>query len=313
MTRIMDRTKGRSRITVSVAFGLFLMAPAAAQAGQIASTQSADALREVATASSSPLSNGSITAILNAGTPVAETTTTTNSDGTAQTADVLIAPDTSAGTVTITKDINLADGQTEKAVDVATVSGDTTKNMITTTLPDGSVQTKHETDVTKGDTTTIRGTVSTPGAGTQTITGETVRQGSESVTTLAITNPAGQVFHDRIVITHSGQLSQSETNTTRGPDGSVSTVTSITSTVLNPGAVVQSAIQESLSIPSLGSATTAPAAEIEAQVLAIPSATSEVAPTILPAALPEPSTLTLFGIVVGVAVLRRGWNRLTAR
>jgi hypothetical protein len=67
-----------------------------------------------------------------------------------------------------------------------------------------------------------------------------VQNGSQSVTTETITNPAGQIYHDRIVVTHTGALSQTKTNTTTGPGGSVSTVKSVTSTVLDPIGVGQS-------------------------------------------------------------------------
>ena len=90
MSHIMDRTQGRPGITVSLILGLILLTPAWTEAGKISNADTADTLREVATASSSPLSNSAIVAILNAGTPVSETTTTTYSDGsTCQTADLL--------------------------------------------------------------------------------------------------------------------------------------------------------------------------------------------------------------------------------
>jgi uncharacterized protein YaiI (UPF0178 family) len=258
MSHIMNRTEGRPGITVSLILGLILVTQAWAEAGKMSSSDTAGALREVATASSSPLSNSAIVAILSAGTPVSETTTSTFSHGTTQTADLLIVPNASTGTVTTTKDIDLADGETEKVVDVASVTGNSTQSAITTTLPDGSIQTKDETDVTKGDKTIIKAQVSMAGGGTQTITGETVERGSKSATVETITNPAGQVYHDRIVITHDGSLSQSETNTTRGPGGSISTVKSVMSTVLDPSAVGQSTSQESLNIPAAGLAVQAP-------------------------------------------------------
>jgi hypothetical protein len=308
MSRIMNRTEGRSGITVSLIFGLILMTPAWSEAGKISNAETADTLREVATASSSPLSNSAIVAILNAGTPVSEATTSTFSDGTTQTADLLVVPNASTGRVTTTKDINLGDGETEKVVDVASVSGNSTQSAITTTLPDGSIQAKDETDVTKGDKTIIKAKVSMAGGGTQTITGETVLRGSKSVTVETITNAAGQVYHDRIVITHNGTLSQSETNTTRGPGGSISTVKSVMSTVLDPSAVGQSTSQESLNIPAAGLAVQLP--NIEAQVLAPSGATSDVQPTVLPVPLPEPGTLMFAGMVLGAAGLRRGWRRM---
>jgi uncharacterized protein YaiI (UPF0178 family) len=308
MSHIMNRTEGRPGITVSLILGLILLTSAWTEAGKISNADTADTLREVATASSSPLSNSAIVAILSAGTPVSETTTTTYSDGSTQTADLLIIPNTTAGAVTTTKDINLADGETEKVVDVATISGSTTTHAVTTTLPDASVQTKDETDMTKGDKTTVKAKVSMAGGGTQTITGETVLRGSKSATVETITNAAGQVYHDRIVITHNGALSQSETNTTRGPGGSISTVKSVMSTVLDPSAVGQSTSQESLNIPAAGLAVQLP--NIEAQVLAPSGATSDVQPTVLPVPLPEPGTLMFVGMVLGAAGLRRGWRRM---
>jgi uncharacterized protein YaiI (UPF0178 family) len=308
MSHIMIRTEGRAGITVSLIFGLILVTPAWTEAGKISNADTADTLREVATASSSPLSNSAIVAILNAGTPVSETTTSTFSDGTTQTADLLIVPNTSAGTVTTTKDINLADGETEKVVDVASVTGNSTQSAITTTLPDGSIQTKDETDVTKGDKTIIKAKVSMAGGGIQTITGETVEPGSKSVTVETITNPAGRVYHDRIVITRDGSLSQSETNTTRGPGGSISTVKSVMSTVLDPSAVGQSTSQENLNIPAAGLAVQSP--DIEAQVLAPSGATTDVHPTVLPVPLPEPGTLMFVGMVLGAAGVRQGWWRM---
>jgi uncharacterized protein YaiI (UPF0178 family) len=308
MSHIMIRTEGRAGITVSLIFGLILVTPAWTEAGKISNADTADTLREVATASSSPLSNSAIVAILNAGTPVSETTTSTFSDGTTQTADLLIVPNTSAGTVTTTKDINLADGETEKVVDVASVTGNSSQSAITTTLPDGSTQTKDETDVTKGDKTTVKAKVSMAGGGTQTISGETVERGSKSITVETITNPAGQVYHDRIVITHDGSLSQSETNTTRGPGGSISTVKSMMSTVIDPSMVGQTALQESLGIPALNTAVQAP--NLEAQVLASSPTTTDFEPTVLPVPLPEPGTLMFVGMVLGAAGLRRGWRRM---
>ncbi len=161
------------------------------------------------------------------------------------------------------------------------------------------------TDVTKGETTAIKGTVSLPGGGTQTITGGTVQRSSQSVTAETITNPAGQVYHDRIVITHTGALSQSETNMTIGPDGSVSSVKSVMTTVLNPSAVGQSAAPTYLGIPT----PAVQALNLEAQMLAPPSATTDE-PTVQPVALPEPSTLTFLGMVLLAAGLRRGWQRI---
>ena len=306
--RIMDRSPIRRMITICLICWLVFLMPSSSEADKITSTTTADALREASTASSLPLSNSAITAILNAGTPVSETSTSTFSDGTTQTAILAIVPNTSAGTVMTIKDINLADGETEKVVDVASIAGNTTTHAVTTTLPDGSVQTKDETDVTTGDKTIIKGTVSVPGAGTQTITGETVVRGSTSVTDETITNAAGKVYHDGIVVTHMGDLSQSQTNTTLGPGGSITTVKSTTSTVLNPNLVGQSAAQASLSMPA--PSVTANALNLEAQVLASPIGISGVEPASLPIPLPEPSTLTLICVVLGGIGLRRRWTRL---
>ena len=168
---ILNRMPIRPRITISLIFLLDLMMPSWSEAGKITSSATADALRDVLTASSSPLSNSTIRDILSAGSPVSETSTTILSDGMTQTALLLIVPDITTDTVTTTKQINLADGETEKVVDVATISGSMISHRVTTTLPDGSIQTKEETDVTKGDETTIKGTVTTPGVGTQTISG----------------------------------------------------------------------------------------------------------------------------------------------
>ena len=304
MSRIINRTVVRPDITVSLILGLILVTPARTEASKISSADAADALREVATASSSPLSTSAIVAILNAGTPVSETTTTRYSDGSTQTADLVSDPNPSAGAVTTTKDINLADGETEKVVDVATISGSTTTHAVTTTLPDGSIQTMVETDMTKGDKTIIMGKVSMASGGTQTIIGKTVLHASKSITIETITNPSGQVYHDRIDITHNGSLSQSETNTTRGPDDSISKVKSVMSTVLDPSAVGQSTSQEGLNIPAVGLA--AQGADIEAQVLAPTGAATDVQPTMLPVPLPEPGTMMFVVMVLGAAGLRRG-------
>jgi hypothetical protein len=294
----------RPTITVSLIFCLAGVTPSSSEAGKITSTATADALREASGASSSPKSTSAIAEILHAGTPVSETSTTTFSDGSTQTALLVIIPDTSAGTVTTTKDINLADGETEKVVDVATISGNTTTHAVTTTLPDGSIQSKDETDVMSGDKTIIKGTVSVAGGGIQTITGETVEHGSRSITDETITKPANKVFHDRIVVTHNGNLSQSETNQTLGPGGSATTVKSKTSMVLNPNLAGQSATQASLSIPR--PTGTAQALNLEAQVLPLPNGISGVEPSPMPIPLPEPSTLTLLGTVFTGIGLRRG-------
>jgi hypothetical protein len=176
---------------------------------------------------------------------------------------------------------------------------------VTTTLPDGSVQTKNETDVTKGDETLIKATVATAGGGTQTIKGETVQKVAQSVTTERITNAAGQVYHDRIVITHTGALSQTETNTTTGPGGSISTVKSVTSTVLDPMSVGQSATEAGLSIPSPATAAAAAtqAPNLEAQVLPPSASASDLEPTALPAPLPEPGSLLILSVMLGAAGL----------
>jgi PEP-CTERM motif len=308
--RIMDRSPIRRMITICLICWLVLMMPSSSEADKITRTTTTDALREASTASSLPLSNSAITAILNAGTPVSETSTSTFSDGTTQTAILAIVPNTSAGTVMTIKDINLADGEAEKVVDVASIVGNTTTYAVTTTLPDGSVQTKDETDVTTGDKTIIKGTVSVPGARTQTITGETVVRGSTSVTDETITNAAGRVYHDCIVVTHTGDLSQSETNTTLGPGGSITTVKSSTSTVLNPNEVAQRVAQANLSVPA--PTGTVQALNLQAQVLTSPSGISGVEPAPLPIPLPEPSTLTLICVVLCGIGLRRRWTSLTS-
>jgi hypothetical protein len=308
--RIMDRSPIRRMITICLICWYVLMMPSSSEAGKIASTATADALREASSARSSPVSNSAIIAILNAGTPVSETSTTTFNDGITQSDALVIVPNTKAGTVTTTKDIDLADGESEKVVDVASIAGNTTTHAVTTTLPDGSIQTKEETDVTSGTRTMIKGTVSVPGDDTQTITGETVVSGSTSVTNETITNAAGKVYHDRIVVTHSGDLSQSETNTTLGPGGSITTVKSTTSTVLNPNEVGQSAALANLSLPA--PTGTAQAFNLQAQMLT-PSSVIAGDPSPLPIPLPEPSALVLMAIVFGGTVLRSGWTRLTSR
>jgi hypothetical protein len=254
-------------------------------------------------------SNTTIRDVLSAGSSVSETRTTTLSDGTTQTADLLIVPNARTGTVTTTKTINLADGGLEKVVDVATVLSNTITHSVTATLPDGSIQTKDETDITQGDTI-IKGTVSTPGVGTQTISGVNVQNGPDSVATETITNPAGQVYHDRILITLTGPNTQSETNTIRGPDGSISTVKSITSTVLNSSTVAQDATAANL---PLSPPKASPALNLAAQILVPPAAATNVGPTVLPIPLPEPSTLTFFAVVLGAIGLRHGFNRRRRR
>jgi hypothetical protein len=303
---ILNRMPIRSRIIIFLFFLPELLNPPRSEAGKITSSVNADALRAVSTASSSPLSNAAIRDVLNTGLPVSETSTTTLSDGATQTADLLIVPNTSTGTVTITKDIHLADGDLENVVDVATISGHTTTHTVTTTLPDGSIQTKNETDVTEGDKTIIKGAVSTSGGGTQTISGVNIQRGTGSVTDETITNPVGRVYHDRIVITLTGPLSQSETNTTRGPDGSISTVKSITSTVLDPITVGQDAAAATIPLPR--PVTAAQALHLEAQYLASPAAAGNAGPTVLPMPAPEPSTLAFFAAVLGAAWLRHGFS-----
>jgi hypothetical protein len=147
------------------------------------------------------------------------------------------------------------------------------------------------------------------GGGTETVTGQTVVRGSNSITNETITNPAGEVYHDRIVISHNGNSSQTETNTTRGPGGSIMTVKSTTSTLLNPNQVGQIAAQAILSLPVAAAA--AHALNLEAQVLTLGSGTNSVGHSPSPVPLPEPSTLSLPCIVLGAALLRRGWKRLT--
>ena len=239
--RIMDRSPIRGMITICLICWYVLLMPSSSEAGKITNTTTAVALREASTASCRPYPNSAIIAILDAGMPVFATSTTTFNDGTTQSDALVIVPNTKAGTVTTTKEIDLADGETEKVVDVASIAGNTTTHAVTTNLPDGSIQTKDETEVTSGSRTMIKGTVSVPGEGTQTINGQTVVRGSTSITDETITNAAGKVYHDRIVVTHSSDLSQSETNTTLGPGGSISTVKSTTSTVLNPNEVGQAA------------------------------------------------------------------------
>ena len=130
------------------------------------------------------------------------------------------------------------------------------------------------------------------------------------MTTETITNPAGNVYHDRIVITHTVPLSQSETNTTRGPDGSISTVKSITSTVLNPTTVGQDAAAANT---PLSPPRAAQSLNLEAQMLVPPAGASNVGTTVLPIPLPEPSTLTTFAVVLGAVGLRHGFNRRRRR
>ena len=303
---IMNRMPNRPRISISLILLLVLMMPPRSEASPITSSANAEALREVLTASSSALSNNALRDILNAGSPVSETSTTTFSDGATQIDDLLIVPNTSTGTVTTTKTINLADGETEKVVDVATISGNTIKHIVTTTLPDGSIQTKQETDVTKGDETIIKGTVSIPGAGIQTISGTNVQSGSASVTTETITNPDGKVYHDRIVITLTGPLSQSETNTTLGPDGSSSTVKSITSSILNPSTVGQNDTAMNVPLPLPACRPNRSMSRRRCWCLRPRPVTNE--PTVLPTPLPEPSTLTIFAVVLGAVGLRYGFN-----
>ena len=293
--RIMDRLRNHLAIKVSLVVGLVLMVPAWTEAAKISSSATTDALRDEARASSSPLSISAMIDILHAGTPVYATSTTTYSDGTTQVADLGIVPNTSTGTVTTTKDIKLADGELEKVVDVATISGSTTTQTVTTTLPGGSIRTKNETEVTKGDKTIIKGTVSMPGGGTQTIAGQTIQSGSRSVTSLTITNPAGHVYHDRITITHNGQLSQTETNTTQGPGGSIRTVRSTTNTVLNPSGAGQNDAAP-LTIPPPQAA--AQVLKLEAQALGSQAGTSDAGTTPLPSPIPEPSALIVFGMLL---------------
>lgn len=302
--RILDRLQIHPETTFSLVLGLVLLVPSATEASKISSSDTTDALREEAGASSSPLSSNALVDILRAGSPVSETRTTTLSDGSTQVADLAIVPNTSTGTVTITKDIKLADGDLMKVVDVATISGNTIAQAVTTTLPGGLIQTKAETDVTQGDKTIIKGTVLMPGGGTRSIAGQTVQSGSQSVTTLTITNPAGHVYHDRITIMHNGQLSQTETNTTHGPGGSIRTVKSTTNTVMNPGGAVQSDAAQVLTIPA--PRATAQALNLEAQVLGSQTFASNTDITPLPSPIPEPSMLLVFGLLLGGAGLRHG-------
>jgi hypothetical protein len=107
------------------------------------------------------------------------------------------------------------------------------------------------------------------------------------------------------VITHTGALSQAETNTTTGPGGSISTVKSVSSTVLDPISVGQSATQAGLSIPSPATATmaTTQAPNVEPQVRTPSASGSDLEPTVLPAALPEPGSLVIFSVMLGAAGL----------
>jgi hypothetical protein len=141
--------------------------------------------------------------------------------------------------------------------------------------------------------------------------GQWVENGSQSVTTETITNPAGQIYHDRIVVTHTGALSQTETNTTSGLGGSISTVKSVTSTVLDPISVGQSATQAGLNIPSPATATMAAnqASNVEPQVLTPSAPGSDLEPTVLPAPLPEPGTLLIFSVMLGAAGLCHRFKR----
>ncbi len=306
MSRIMDRIQGRPGVTLSLILGLSLLAPTRTLADKISSSDTAKALHEAARASALPLSDTSLVAILNAGTPVSETITTTYGDGRTQTANLTIAPDKSNDTVTTTKLISLANGKLEKVVDVATIAGNSTMSVLTTTLPNGAIETKNETEVTNGDKTTITGTVSMPHGGTQTLSGDTVLRGSQSITTLAITNPAGQVYNDRITITHDGDLSQSETNTTRGPDGSIWTVKSTSTTVLDPSGTGQTAVPANLNLPA--ASVPAQALNLEAQVLANTAGSSNSDSSSLVVSAPEPSTLMFYALVLGAAGLRYGFK-----
>ncbi len=309
LRHIVDRTQGRRGITLSWILGLILLIPSWARASKISSSGTGRDLREEASASSLPVSASSLIGILQAGTPVSETNTTTFSNGSTQIADITIVPDASNRTVTTTKDITLADGDQEKVLDIAAISGNTVTQTVTTTLPSGAIQTKAETDVTSGDKTIVKGTVSMPGGGTQTIAGQTIQSGSESVTTLTIINRAGHVYHDRITITHNGGLTQTETNTTQGPGGSIRTVKSTTDTVLNSSGAVQTEAAQFLTIPP--PRASAQALALEAQVLEPSSGTIATGSAVLPAPVPEPSTLMFIGLVLGMAGLRRVLRVLT--
>ncbi len=136
--------------------------------------------------------------------------------------------------------------------------------------------------------------------------GDTVLHGSQSITTLAITNPAGQVYNDRITITHDGDLSQSETNTTRGPDGSIWTVKSTSTTVLDPSGTGQTAVPANLNLPA--ASVPAQALNLEAQVLANTAGSSNSDSSSLVVSAPEPSTLMFCALVLGAAGLRYGFK-----
>ena len=148
-----------------------------------------------------------------------------------------------------------------------------------------------------------------PDEGTQTIAGQTIQSGSQSVTTLTIINRAGLVYHDRITVTHDGAFSQTETNTTQGPSGSIRTVKSTTDTVLNPSGAVQTEAARFLTIPA--PQAPAQALHLEAQVMEPSSGTSPTGSAVQPAPVPEPSTLIFIGLVLGLAGLRRGLRGLT--
>jgi hypothetical protein len=299
--RIMFRTQGYSIITVSLILGPILLTPTQTRADKISSSDTAKTLGEIATASAFPLSSSTIVDILNAGKPVSANTTTTYRDGTTQTANLLIVPDPSAGTVTITKDINLANGKTETVVDTATVSGNTISNKITRTLPDGSIQSTDVTDVTKGTKTIMSGSAVLPGGGTLAITGEKVERGSESITALTITGQAGKVYHDRIVTTPEGTLSESKTNTVTGPGAATMAVSSLTRALLGSSTVGRSFTLAGLKIPAagLGSQTL----NLQAQVLAPASTASDTGGTVLPVAAPEPQSLVIFSVILAAAAL----------
>ena len=292
LRRIIDRIQCHRGITLSLILGLILLMPAWARASRIAISGTTRALREEASTSSLPVSASSLIGILQAGTLFSETNTTTFNNGSTQIADITIVPDTSNSTVTTSKDITLADGDREKVLEVAAISGNTVTQTVTTTLPSSAIQTKAETDVTNGDKTVVKGTVSMPGGGTQTIAGQTIQSGSQSVTTLTIINRAGHVYHDRITVTHDGAFNQTETNTTQGPGGSLRTVKSTTDTVLKPSGAVPTEAAQFLSIP----APRAPAQALHLE--ARPGAFERDRHWVCRAAAAEPSTLMFIVLVL---------------
>ena len=154
--------------------------------------------------------------ILNAGTPVSETTTTTYSDGTTQTADLLLSfPNTERR--------HRHDHQGHQSGRWRNGEGrgccDRVRVIRPGTLsrrpcPTARFRPRTRPTSPRGYRRPSRGQSPCPAEAPRPSPARTVQNGSKSVTVETITNPAGQVYHDRIVITHNGTLSQSETNTT---------------------------------------------------------------------------------------------------